>query len=306
MHHDHLEMGATWFGFKHEHLKNLLDELKLDYFKQFQEGESTLVFNSMSPPHHFQADTSAPPSYRIANGSEALIKSLAKPFNDKIQLNQLVKETTDCGDHIEITTHNSVFKANNVLFTIPPRLAAARILFNPELDNEIKSAMQTTPTWMEQAIKFVLTFKKPFWREAGKSGMLISQIAPVVEVYDHINYSNDQFALMGFVNPKLKEYSTRERKEQVITYLCRYLGEGVSDYLEYKEKDWSLDPFTAVQASGENMQPNYGNSIFAKPYMNDKLFFIGTETSSVFGGYMEGAVYSGKQTAAKIIANMDS
>jgi monoamine oxidase len=299
--HDNIEMGATWFGFKHEHLRKLLDELKIGYFQQYNEGESTLVFNSMSPPHHFRADNSAPPSYRIANGSKALIEKLAACLEEEIKTEITVTGLIDRDDHIEITTAKGIFKANKVILTMPPRLAEENINFHPPLDADLQTAMHTTPTWMEDAIKFGLTFKSPFWRESGKSGMVISQIAPVLEVYDHNNYDSDQFALVGFINPKLRSYEFAERKEQVISYLTDYLGVEVGNYLKYIEKDWSLDLNTAVEKNKVNMQPFYGNPIFKKPTMNGKLFCAGTETSPHYGGYMEGAVFSGFQTAQFLI-----
>lgn len=299
--HDYLEMGATWFGFKHEHLKKLLDELKLGYFQQYNEGQSTLVFNSMSPPHHFQADKSAPPSYRIANGSNALIQKLSEGYKEEIKTSVRVRGLIDREDHIEVITENGSFTAKKVMLTLPPRLAAENISFHPQLDDDVQDAMRTTPTWMEDAIKFGLTFKRPFWRESGKSGMVISQIAPIVEVYDHTCYDNDQFALVGFINPKLRNYQPKERKKQIITYLTNYLGAEVSNYLNYIEKDWYLDINTAVAKNKENMHPYYGNPFFMKAYMNGKLFYAGTETSSHYGGYMEGAVYSGFQTVQRLI-----
>ncbi len=298
---DNLDMGATWFGFKHEHLRKLLDELKIGYFPQYNEGESILVFNSMSPPHHFRVDNSAPPSYRIANGSKALIEKLAEGLDEKIKTEITVTDLTDRDDHIEITTTDGHFKANKVILTLPPRLAKENIKFYPPLDVDLQKAMHTTPTWMADAIKFGLTFKSPFWRESGKSGMVISQIAPVLEVYDHNNYNNDQFALVGFINPKLRSYEFAERKKQIISYLTDYLGVEVGNYLKYVEKDWSLDLNTAVEKNKMNMQPFYGNPIFKKPTMKGKLFCAGTETSAHYGGYMEGAVFSGFQTAQLLI-----
>lgn len=37
--------------------------------------------------------------------------------------------------------------------------------------------------------------------------------------------------------------------------------------------------------------------------MNGHLFWAGTETSPIHGGYLDGAVYSGEQTARKILAD---
>jgi monoamine oxidase len=46
---------------------------------------------------------------------------------------------------------------------------------------------------------------------------------------------------------------------------------------------------------------NNGHPIYADAIMNNKLHLSGSETSPYFSGYMDGAVYSGKTVAEKII-----
>lgn len=48
------------------------------------------------------------------------------------------------------------------------------------------------------------------------------------------------------------------------------------------------------------MSPRYGNPVFQELYLNDKVLFSGAETSQLYGGYMDGAIYSGLLAAKKI------
>jgi monoamine oxidase len=99
---------------------------------------------------------------------------------------------------------------------------------------------------------------------------------------------------MGFVNEGLRDVSPENRKERILVYLEKYLGSQVRDYLNYSEKDWSQDEFTSCEdLKSTYLAPHYGNPLFARLYMHDKVIFSGTETSPVYGGYLEGAVYSG-------------
>jgi len=161
--------------------------------------------------------------------------------------------------------------------------------------------MKNTHTWMSNSIKVGLTFTKPFWREKGFSGTVISQISPVVELYDHSNSSETKFGLMGFVNERMRDESPENRKEQILIYLEKHLGKEVRNYSNYLEKDWSQDEYTATKnLRPVYMHPQYGNPLLKEYYMNGKLLFSGTETSSQYGGYMEGAVISGIHAAEKI------
>jgi monoamine oxidase len=288
-----LELGATWFANGHIYLRSLLDEFKIRYFEQFQEGESALVYNSMVPAHRFVTPTNEEKSNRIENGSKAIIEALSKAFTGSIVLNEKIEQITDKGDYVELTSHtNKTYSATNVIVALPPKLIPSQIECNPELPSELITAMNATHTWMSDAMKFTLTYKTPFWKEEGKSGMVISQIGAATEVYDHCNYQQNQFALMGFINQNLRNYSREDRRAKIVAYLSEYLSSEAENYLDYKEKDWSLDEYTStkdvLKDSGYRLP--YGNPILNKKYMNDKLYFSGTETSEQFGGYMEGAI----------------
>ena len=299
--HNDLELGATWFNNGHKNLLALLDELELTYFEQYQKGESTLVFNTMHKPHLFETNPNDAPSFRIANGTKAIINKLSGFVEDSIVLNQKVIQIEQKEDCLEITTDtNNIYKAEHVISTLPPRLVADRITFTPQLDSDLVKAMHSTHTWMGDAMKVVVSYKKPFWRDLAKSGMVISQIGAVTEIYDHSNYQEDEFALMGFINQNLRNYSKEDRKVEIINYLSTYLGAHATNFIDYNEKCWFLDPDTSIQnPEGVSMHLQYGDSAFSKSYMNNRLLFSGTETSQHFGGYMEGAVISGIQIAKR-------
>lgn len=300
--HNDLELGATWFNNTHKNVIGLLDELELPYFKQYQKGESTLVFNTLHEPHLFEVNPSEEPSYRIANGTKAIINKLASLLvKDSIVLNQKVVQVNQKDDYLEITTDDKKsYKAESVVITLPPKLVAAQLKFIPQLPSDLLNAMNNTHTWMGDAMKVVITYKKPFWIDLGKSGMVISQIGPVTEIYDHSNYKENEFALMGFINQSLNNYYKEDRKTEIIKYLSTYIGNEAANFIDYNEKCWFLDTNTSVKnIRGVAMHPQYGNSAFKKTYMSNRLLFSGTETSSYFGGYMEGAVISGIQIAER-------
>ena len=45
---------------------------------------------------------------------------------------------------------------------------------------------------------------------------------------------------------------------------------------------------------------NNGHPLFAKSLWDDRLFFAGTETANVYGGYMDGAVHAAKRVANEL------
>lgn len=296
-----IDLGATWFQTHHHEVLTLVAALNISKFHQYSAGRSVLVYSTMAPEHYFESDPNAPSAFRIAGGSQALIHALAAPFVEKIKTQTVVSAITEQVNQIKVTTNQGVFTAEKVVVTIPPKIVT-RIEFKPELSEVVMRAMDSTHTWMSNAIKVGLTFKTPFWRDKNLSGTVIGQVGAVTELYDHSNAADDHYALMGFVNEGLRDYSAAERKQRILDYLTKYLGEAIADHLTYHEKDWSQDWNTSCEAiKSVYMSPSYGNPIFSKTYFNNKLIFSGAETSPKYGGYMDGAIYSGRLAAEKIL-----
>jgi len=298
-----IDFGATWFQTHHEEVLHLLEELGLKKFHQYSKGKSVLVYSTMAPEHYFESDPNVPSAFRIEGGSQALISALAQPFAEKVKKNTIVSDIVEQNELVEVHTNRGVFKAAKVIVTVPPKITT-RLRFQPELPEVLWNTMEKTHTWMSNAIKVGLTFSTPFWRDKQLSGTLIGQVGAVTELYDHSNADENHFALMGFVNEGLRDYDATERKQRILDYLVKYLGEEINDFLVYEEKDWSQDWNTSCGTiKSVYMSPAYGNRLFSTSYYNGKLIFSGAETSPKYGGYMDGAIYSGLQ-AVKMLSQV--
>jgi len=296
-----VDFGATWFQNYHTHLVSLLYELQLTRHDQYRKGKSLLVYNSMAAAHYFEQNPDEPAAQRISGGTSALIHALAEKLTSKIQLGTTVKALTQNDTQITLSTSAGVLQAEKIALTLPPKLAA-ELDYSPSLPLDALAAMKDTHTWMSNSIKVGITFKTPFWREKDHSGTVISQISPVTELYDHSNADETEFSLMGFLNERMRDESPENRREQILAYLEKYLGSEIRSYLAYEETDWSKDEFTSTSnITPVYMHPQYGNPLIQQPFWNEKLYFSGTETSAEYGGYMEGAVISGKKAAGNLL-----
>lgn len=297
---DNIDLGATWFQAYHSHLMQLVDDLSLQKFDQYSKGKSVLIYNTMAPPHIFESDPNTPSANRVAGGSMALINALSQSLKDKIIINTKVTGVSEAEDAITIETDSGQFSCEKVIVTLPPKIAA-QISYTPELSEPLIDAMKKTHTWMSNAIKVGITYQSAFWRGQGLSGTVIGQAGPVTELYDHTDDSQSKYSLMGFVNEALRDESSENRKERILSYLEKHLGSQVREYLNYYEKDWSHDKYTTEELTPIYMSTQYGNPLFQDFYMDGKVLFSGAETSPVYGGYMEGAVYSGLNSAQKLL-----
>lgn len=296
-----VEMGATWFGTQHKYLIALLEELGINYFEQYMDGTVFFQPFSTSPAESIQIP-SQPPSYRISGGTSNLIDTLYKKLDkEDVYLDQQVKEIKFHENSVQVIA-NEVFEGNRVVLSIPPSLWAKKILFKPQLPNELIDIATQTHTWMEESIKIALTYDQAFWEQENLSGTLFSNTGPITELYDHSNHERSKYALCGFINSSFSSLNYAERRTKVIDQIKNVFGVKAEEFIDYEECVWSKEENT-FEKSDSPLFPhqNNGNPIFTRSYYDNKLLISSSESASVFPGYMEGAVYSANITARKII-----
>ncbi|WP_394749045.1 flavin monoamine oxidase family protein [Spongiimicrobium salis] len=296
-----IDFGATWFHNHHESVVALLAELNISKFHQYNTGKSILVYSSMAPEQYFENDPSVIPPYRISGGTSAMISKLMAPISESLVLDTKVHAIEEQHDKLILHTNQGQYSSEKVIVTIPPRILH-HIDFSPKLPKKLRRIMKTTHTWMSNAIKVGIQYDRPFWREKGLSGTIVGQVGAVTEIYDHTDESNANYILMGFVNEGLRDTTPEKRKERIITYLSKYLGDEARHFLRYEELDWSKDKNTSSKRiKSVYISPEYGNDAYDNFYMNGKLFFSGAETSAIHGGYMDGAIARGIISYKKVI-----
>ena len=87
--------------------------------------------------------------------------------------------------------------ADAVILALPPRLVAHHIEFSPSLPENLMTDIVIKPTWMAGQAKVVAVYDRPFWRELGLSGYVLSAVVPLEEIYD-ASPNKGSGALFGF------------------------------------------------------------------------------------------------------------
>lgn len=298
-----VEMGATWLGLKHTSLTMLLEALQIGVFAQELGEQAIYEPISTSPPQLVTLPPNDDPSFRVKGGTGRIIKTLFKQLDkEQVILGQPVESIEFEDDVFRVKTNEKTYRADFVISTLPPKLLANNINFSPELPAAFAEIADETHTWMGESIKVALTYEKPFWREAGKSGTIFSSVGPMSEVYDHSNVEDSFYALKGFMNGAYHAATKEQRIEAIMQQFGKYFGDEARNYLTYQETIWSQEAFTSTPYNSAILpHQNNGHSVFREAYFGGKFVIAGAETAENFPGYMDGAVRSAFDAVEKIL-----
>lgn len=306
------DLGATWHWSNQPRIRELAVDLGMGVFPQFRAGRAVVEDEPGAAPRTVDLPPPSPAELRFAGGAQDLCRRLAARLPDgalSVDSEVTLISSADGGMTVSATSgagDERHLRCSFVVVAVPPRLASAGIAFVPALPDGVVEAMQGTPTWMATALKCIAVYERPFWRDAGCSGLAFSRVGPLIEVHDACSPDGRAAALWGFVSPDhaFRDLSPDERRPAVFAQLGRLFGPEAADPAEYFERDWSDDPYTNDEVVWFGDPLDYGNPVFAEPACGGRLVWAGSETASIGAGHMEGAVRSGQRAAAQVLAQL--
>ncbi len=114
--------------------------------------------------------------------------------------------------------------------------------------------------------------------------------------------------LLGFLEGdearRLGRASPAERRRAVLSSFVRYFGPRAATPASYAELDWQREQWSGGcygTLFGPNVWTRYGHALRAPA---GPVHWAGTETATVWSGYMDGAVRSGERAATEVLATL--
>ncbi|KAE8447068.1 hypothetical protein EG329_011203 [Mollisiaceae sp. DMI_Dod_QoI] len=261
---------------------------------------------------------------RFRQGTQSISLNLATVLRPKsIHLSQPVVSITDTPDLVTVTTSTGLtFKSRKLILSIPTPLYQS-ITFSPPLSGDKLSV--TTSTTLGYYSKTILCYSSPWWTSlpSGLSscGLAISYQSPVCVTRDTSTAIDGQYSLTCFITgapgASWSALPQHERRSQVLSQIYRLFAatqskeeekekvrEQVYNPVEIFEQEWTKEEWSkgapcpvmgpgVLSTIGKALKESVGN-----------LHFVGTETSDVWAGYMEGAVRSGVRGAKEVVDSL--
>lgn len=157
-----------------------------------------------------------------------------------VRLNSPVMRVEQDGAGVTLYTSDGPHRAPHAILAVPPTLLAG-VLFDPPLPPRRVQLQQRLP--MGAVIKCLAVYERPFWRDAGLSGMAISDRGPVTVTFDNSPPQGRPGVLLGFIEGNdaraLMDRSEEERRGAALTSLARLFGEAALSPLETVECNWA-------------------------------------------------------------------
>ena len=243
--------------------------------------------------------------FRFEGGSQLICNRMAQRLGKRVVLRSPVSRIKQGRSSVRVESRRLTVNAKRVIVAVPPTLAA-RIDYRPGLPGTRDQFLQRFT--QGTLIKVTTVYDRAFWRDDGLTGSAVSLNGPVNVTYDDSGPDGTPGVLFGFVGgDEARAFADRspgERRAAVLKNFADYFGSAATNPTQYFETDWPGERWsrggpTAIAAPGvlTALAP-----IIRQP--SGRIHWAGTETSTFWNGYMDGAIRSGKRAAAEVIAKL--
>ncbi len=258
---------------------------------------------------------------RFAGGAQQMALRLADRLGDRVILDAPVVSVEyrdrGTGAHADVTVTAERMGGDGV--RVPWRVAArrlvvamppavqGRIAFDPPLPGSREQLVQRAP--MGSVTKIHAVYDRPFWRDAGLSGQVVADAGMLRATFDDSPEDGSHGILMGFIAGAADRASEPDgavgRRRVCLDELVRAFGPAAGEPIEFIEQRWSAEPYSRggpVAGLGPGVLTACGPSLRTPV---GPIHWAGTETASVWSGYIEGALESGERAGAEVAAALD-
>lgn len=237
----------------------------------------------------------------VEGSQEVAVRVAAALGPGAVELGAPVLRVDHGDDGVTARTDAGVTRARRAVVAVPPAMRR-RIRFVPALPApHVRVAQRWSPGVLS---KTYAVYDAPFWRDAGLSGMTVSDEGPVFITFDAGPADASRGVLLGFVGGDLARrwdpLDPAERRARALGALADLLGERARHPLGYVDQRWAEEDWLG---GGPTAAPGPGAVLRAGPGLAEPVgpvHWAGTETAQRLAGFMDGAVAAGERAAHEV------
>jgi monoamine oxidase len=230
--------------------------------------------------------------YRFAGGAQQLALRLAAKLGDRLRLGDPVTAIEQSDSSIMVRGKTS-YEAKRAVLAIPPPLVR-----NLAVELREPARHYIDKAFSGPVVKCFAAYAEPSWRERGLSG---ESYHPRGAVRATVEASTDPPVLLAFVvGSEAARWSSRDPVDRRTEVLATFAPLSADPPLDYLEVDWGSDPWSAGCVPGLPPGALSAGARWREPH--GRLHVAGSESASVWPGYMEGAIDAGERAASEVLA----
>lgn len=179
--------------------------------------------------------------------------------------------------------------------------------FSPALPAPLQEV--TNSTKLGHYNKAIVFYQRPWWRDLGFNGFIMSYKGPACVVRDTSVDHAGVYGFTCFVNgregEKWGKMYPHERRKVILDELATAFNVGPDSEVyrptEFFEQIWQHEEFSRGALAPVTAIGHYAKfrDVYGKPVGN--LHFVGTEYSNDWKGYLEGALATGERGAKEVV-----
>ena len=242
---------------------------------------------------------------RLIGGTQPIARKVAQRLGNAVLLGKPARRIQWTERAAVVYSDDISVEARHIIVCTPPHLAGA-IDYDPSPPTD---RVQVTQRWPQGlVIKVQMIYPEPFWRADGLNGASLDYRGIVGETADSgvpEQYSKKGI-MTGFIYSgqarKVAPLPAAERRKIVLDEMNERFGPKARAPIDYHEMNWSTQQWTRGCFTGF-LTP--GATWLFRSAVRDPvgpLHWAGTETSTVWPSFIDGAIRSGERAAAAVQA----
>lgn len=239
---------------------------------------------------------------RFAGGSQRIPLALAERLGRRrLILDAPVRRIAQSGSGVRLEAGDTVVRGRQVIVALPTTLAG-RIAYAPALPARRDQLTQRLPCG--SVIKVHAVYDRPFWRDAGLTGQIVSDAGPARVSFDNSPPRGRRGVLMAFIEASdARAYAGRPQalRAAALENFSTAFGARAARPRRFLITDWDAEPYSRggpVGCAGPGVLTGFGAAL-RRPV--GRIHWAGTDTATHWNGYMEGALRAGERAAREAL-----
>src|SRR5947209_6067916 len=242
---------------------------------------------------------------RLHGGSQLIALKLAQRLGHRVVLENPVRRITQTRAGLRVDGDRASAVCERVVVAIPPALAS-RIVYAPEMPPTRDQLTQRVAQGTQ--IKCEAIYRRPFWRDSSYSGFAVTDVGPGQVVFDNSPPDGSPGVLVSFVCGTNARYwgarSGADLRAAILQEYAQLWGSQALSPIDYFQMFWAHEEWSRGCPVGV-IPP--GVLIDNGPALRTPvggIHWAGTETSTYWNGYMEGAIRAGERAGGEAVAGL--